>query len=155
MPSETGQVVTVSVDVPLDPQAAFELYTSGIMRWWRLDSPYWNDHRRRRALRFEPGVGGRFIEVYDETSGEGFEIGRISAWEPGRRIAYTWRQADWAPEALTRVEVIFEPVDAGTRVLVRHRGWETLAGGDETAAGYGSGLRELLGWYGEAAASDA
>ncbi|MGH9321961.1 MAG: hypothetical protein ACRD3V_19000 [Vicinamibacteria bacterium] len=28
-------------------------------------------------MRFEPGAGGRLVEVYDEKRGEVFEIGRI------------------------------------------------------------------------------
>jgi hypothetical protein len=28
------------------PDAAFDLYTRGIDRWWRLVSPYWNDGKR-------------------------------------------------------------------------------------------------------------
>ncbi len=38
-------------------------------------------------MRIEPRVGGRFIEVYDVETDEGFEVGRVTAWEPG---------GDWA-----------------------------------------------------------
>jgi hypothetical protein len=38
-------------------------------------------------VRIEPRVGGRFIEVYDVETDEGFEVGRVTAWEPG---------GDWA-----------------------------------------------------------
>jgi hypothetical protein len=64
-----GEVV-----VAVDPDQAFEGWTAGINEWWRLDSPFWMDKERRRGLRFEPHVGGRFIEVYDD-AGEGLEIG--------------------------------------------------------------------------------
>ena len=66
-----------SIEVPLAPEAAFDLYTSGIDRWWRLGTIYWNDAGRATGLCFEPFVGGRFIEVRDGTSGDGFEIGRV------------------------------------------------------------------------------
>lgn len=82
------------------------------------------DKQRRVGLRFEPEVGGRFIEVYDEQSGEGYEIGRITAWEPGARLGYTWRQSDWPEEAVTEVDVRFDAVQGGTRVSVRQTGFE-------------------------------
>ena len=60
--------------MPVDPAAAFRLYTAAINRWWKRDSWDWNDRERARGLRIEPFVGGRFVEVWDEASGE--EIGR-------------------------------------------------------------------------------
>ena len=110
------------------------------------------DKQRRRGLRFEPHLGGRFIEVYDD-DGEGFEIGRITDWEPGRLLGYTWRQSDWPEDAVTHVEVHFEPDGDGTRVSVRHSGFEKLREeGVEWCSGYNEGLRLLLGWYEEAIA---
>jgi len=141
-----GEVV-----VAVDPERAFEAFTSEINRWWKLDSPFWNDKERRTAIRFEPHVGGRFIEVYDE-DGEGFEIGRVTAWEPGYRLGYTWRQSDWPEDAVTDVEVTFAPVEGGTRVRVVHSGFERLPESVEIAGGYQWGLEMLLGWYSEAAA---
>jgi DNA-binding transcriptional ArsR family regulator/uncharacterized protein YndB with AHSA1/START domain len=146
-------VVSQSVEVPADPGAAFELYTAGINRWWRRDSWYWNDRERARGLRIEPFVGGRFVEVWDEASGEGFEIGRVRAWEPGRRVTYSWRQADWPPGEEMEIEVTFAPAAGGTLVTVNVRGWERLTGGEEIGRGYGEGAKELLGWYAEAAAA--
>jgi uncharacterized protein YndB with AHSA1/START domain len=147
MPAARGRV---TVAVP--PERAFEAFTAEIGRWWKLDSPFWNDKERRLGIRFEPEVGGRFIEVYDE-DGEGFEIGRVTAWEPGRRLAYTWRQADWPEDAVTDVEVTFEPVAEGTLVSVVHSGFERLPEATEVARNYGLGLDLLLGWYSEAAAA--
>jgi uncharacterized protein YndB with AHSA1/START domain len=145
--------VSQSAEVRADPAAAFELYTAGINRWWKRDSWYWNDRERARGLRIEPFVGGRFVEVYDEVSGEGFEIGRVRVWEPGRRVVYSWRQADWPAGEELEIEVGFEPAGAGTLVTIEVRGWERLAGGAEIGRGYGEGAKELLGWYAAAATS--
>jgi uncharacterized protein YndB with AHSA1/START domain len=145
--------VSQSVEVPVDPPAAFTLYTSGINRWWKRDSWYWNDRDRARGLRIDPFVGGRFVEVYDEATGEGFEIDRVRVWEPGRRVAYSWRQADWPPSEELEIEVGFTPTAAGTRVTIAVRGWEQVTGGAEIGRGYGEGAKELLGWYAEAAAA--
>ena len=136
------------VVVAVDPDRAFEAFTAEIDKWWKKDSPFWMDKDRRLGLRFESRVGGRFIEVYDE-DGEGYEIGRITAWEPGKRLAYTWRQSDWPEDAITDVEITFEPVEGGTRVRMRQTGWERVPGGLEIAKGYSMGAATLLEWYSE------
>ncbi len=152
-----ADVVTAahSVEVPVNPERAFQLYTAEIDRWWKRGTYYWNDRARAQGLRFEPFVGGRFIEVYDVQTGEGFEIGRIQVWEPGRRLVHTWRQADWPAGEQTIVEVLFEPVSKGTLVTVTHRGWEKITGGKLLRDGYEQGLRDLLGWYAEEATQTA
>lgn len=148
--SPQGVAVRESIEVPTTPAQAFELWTSGINRWWKRGTRYWNDGKRARGLRFEPRIGGRFIEVYDEATGEGLEIGRIKVWEPGRRVVYSWREAGWKPGEITEVEVRFELAGTGTRVTVTHSGWETVSDGHRLHQGYAYGVRELLGWYREA-----
>jgi hypothetical protein len=44
----------------------------------------------------------------------------------GARLAFTWRQASFAPDQVTRVEVRFDPVGDETRVTVEHIGWDTM-----------------------------
>ena len=149
MSAATATTVSgAEVVVAVDPDRAFEAFTGEIDNWWKKDSPFWMDKDRRLGLRFEPDVGGRFIEVYDQ-DGEGYEIGRITAWEPGQRLAYTWRQSDWPEDAITDVEITFQPVDGGTRVRMRQTGWERVPGGLEIAKGYSQGASTLLGWYAE------
>jgi uncharacterized glyoxalase superfamily protein PhnB len=63
-------------------------------------------------MKCEPGVGGRLLEVYDDATGEGRELARITAWEPGRRLA--WRSSVDDVE----IEVRFEPAVGGTDVTV-------------------------------------
>ena len=96
---EQAQTVSQSVEVPVDPAAAFRLYTAEINRWWRRDSWYWNDRDRARGLRIEPFVGGRFVEVYDEASGEGFEIGRGYGEGAKELLAWYAEAAGGAAEA--------------------------------------------------------
>jgi uncharacterized protein YndB with AHSA1/START domain len=89
--------------------------------------------------------------VYDGATGEGFEIGRVTAWEPGRGVAYTWRQADWPPGEELEIEITFAPAGDRTLVTIAVRGWERLSGGAEIGRGYGEGAKELLGWFADAA----
>lgn len=48
---------------------------------------------------------------------------------------------------LTEVIVAFMPVADGTRVLLRHRGFDAVRSQIGCEVGYAAGWRELLGWY--------
>jgi hypothetical protein len=75
--------------VDATPEQAFSIFTDEIGLWWRRHTPYWNDAERGLYVRIEPGVGGRFLEVYDPDTESGFEAGRVTAWEPGARLGFT------------------------------------------------------------------
>jgi Activator of Hsp90 ATPase homolog 1-like protein len=137
-----------STTVSLDPANAFRVFTEDIGIWWQTGTNYWNDAERGLRLELEPGVGGRFREVYDETDEDSFEIGTVTAWEPGIKLSITWRQLGWDPGVVTEVDILFEPIDTGTRVTVRHFGWERVPGSRE---GYGAGWTELLGLFAQSA----
>jgi uncharacterized protein YndB with AHSA1/START domain len=116
--------VVVALRVAATPERAFQAFTAEIAAWWRPNQLFLFTPRAAGTLAFEPGDGGRFTET--AADGEVFEIGRITAWQPGARLAFTWRQASFAPGQVTHVEVRFEPVGDETRVTVEHRGWETV-----------------------------
>ena len=118
-------VVTATVEVTVDPPTAFAIFTEEIGQWWRPGPINWNDNRRALSIRIEPGVGGRWLEVYDAVTGEGFECGRIIVWEPGARLVFLYKDAGHAIDG-TEVEIRFEPVEGGTRVTLEHRGWDAL-----------------------------
>lgn len=149
-----GPAARADVTVPVSPDDAFALFTEDIGLWWRRDTRYWNDRERGMSIRLEPGLGGRFIEVYDLQSGSGLEVGRVTAWEPGRRLGLTWTQADWPQDASTELEITFEPVgDGGTVVRLEHSGFERVPGAVDFIAGYDAGWKEVLGWFAEHAGS--
>ena len=54
------------------------------------------------------------------------EVGRITVWKPGERLALIWRQATFAPDQSTQLDVRFEAVGDQTRVTVEHRGWDEI-----------------------------
>lgn len=116
--------VLVSLRVKASPERAFDVFTREIGLWWRPNELFRFTPRSPGVVAFEPGLGGRFTETLP--NGKVFEIGRITAWEPGHRLAFTWRQATFAPEQMTDVEVRFEPVGDETRVTVEHRGWDSV-----------------------------
>jgi uncharacterized glyoxalase superfamily protein PhnB len=114
---------TASVEVEVDPATAFRAFTEEIDQWW-VPGPInaW-DSARALGRRFEPGVGGRLLELYSAT--DALELGRITVWEPGSRLVYR------SSVDKTEVDVRFEPIDAGTRVTVEH---SVLPGGDVEAS---------------------
>ena len=116
--------ILVALRVRATPQRAFEVFTREIGAWWRPNTLFRFSRHSPGRLAFEPGVDGRFTET--GPGGEVFEIGRITAWEPGVRLAFTWRQATFTAEQLTHVEVRFDPVGDETRVTVEHLGWDTV-----------------------------
>ena len=113
--------VVRSVEVSVDPETAFRIFTEEIDAWYERGRYSWNDPERAVAIRFEDG---RLLEVWDE--GDGFEMGFVTAWEPGERLAFAYRSVHLPPEIHTEVEVRFDPVAAGTRVTLEHRGLEQL-----------------------------
>ena len=100
-------VATAIVEVAVDPPTAFEVFTEEVAAWWRASE----------SLRFEAGVGGRVLALTGGNVAEPVEVGRILVWEPGPRLAFSYRDD-------TEVEVRFEPSDGGTRVVVEHRGFD-------------------------------
>ena len=118
--------ITRRIDVGVDPATAFDVFTREIDAWYKRGPYSWNDPARAVAIRFEPGVGGRWLEVWDEATGEGYEMGRILVWQPGARLVMTYRSVHLPPEPLTEIEVRFEPIPGGTRVTLDHRGWDRL-----------------------------
>lgn len=125
--------VIVSLRVKASPREAFDVFTQEIGAWWRPNGLFQLTPRGDGELRFEPGEGGRLVT--NLANSKEFEIGRVTAWAPGERLAFTWRQASFPPEQTTHVEVRFEPVGDETRVTVEHRGWDAIP--QEHAARHG------------------
>jgi uncharacterized glyoxalase superfamily protein PhnB len=116
--------ITRTVTVRLDPAAAFDVFTSEIGTWYPRGPHSFNYPDRTVGVVIEPGVGGRWREVWGD--GGGYEVGRVLAWEPGRRLLVSYRNRYLPDDPLTEIEVRFDPVPDGTRVTLEHRGWERL-----------------------------
>ena len=116
--------VIVSIRVGASPSRAFEAFTQEIGEWWRPHPLFQLTPDGDGYLRFEPGEGGRLIATLG--NGKEFEVGRITVWKPGERLALTWRQATFAPDQTTELDVRFEAIGDETRVTVEHRGWNRI-----------------------------
>jgi uncharacterized protein YndB with AHSA1/START domain len=118
--------VFVALRVKAPPERAFAAFVEEIGDWWRPSGLFKTTPRPGR-LSFEPGEGGRLIET--RAGDKVFEIGRILAWEPPRRVVFSWRQANFPPDLHTEVEVGFEAIGDETRVSIEHRGFDRVPAG--------------------------
>jgi uncharacterized protein YndB with AHSA1/START domain len=126
MPS-ASDFVTVSVTVPVDPAAAFAIFTDETDLWWRSGPKFRIAGKQPGRLRFDPLLGGHFTEEFESPTGpQVFTMGTIAVWQPPERFEFEWRGMNFAQGESTRVEVLFEAVPTGTRVTVRHSGWSAL-----------------------------
>jgi uncharacterized protein YndB with AHSA1/START domain len=127
MTPPASDLVTVSVIVSTDPATAFAIFTEETDLWWRSGPKFRIAGKQPGVLRFEPWLGGRFMEEVESPSGPRvFTTGTITLWQPPERFHFEWRGVNFAPGESTQVEVIFEAVPTGTRVTVRHSGWAAL-----------------------------
>jgi uncharacterized glyoxalase superfamily protein PhnB len=123
-----------TVEVSADPQTAFTAFTDELDLWWVRGPVNAYDSGRLVEMRCEPGVGGRILEVYE---GDALELARITAWQPGERVAWKSSLDD------VSIDVRFEPTDAGTLVRLE----ATVAEGGEDRGG-SSVVAVTPAWFG-------
>lgn len=149
-PSGDRARVSVGVDVP--PEVAFALFTTEIGLWWRRGPRFRAAPGEAGLMAIEPRLGGRVFESWRDGDAECVhEIGRVLAWEPPRRVVFSWRATNFAPAEHTEVEVLFEPAGPGTRVTVTHTGFATLPPDHPVRHGKSGAAfaRELGLWWGD------
>jgi uncharacterized protein YndB with AHSA1/START domain len=147
--SAAAAVIRKSVEVAVPVETAFRVFTGEAGSWWPLATKSVGQEEAVDLV-FEPRASGR---VFERLRGGGeHEWGEILAWEPPRRLLFTWHPGRGA-ETSQEVEVRFTPTGGGTRLELEHRGWERLvATADEIPEHYDSGWDEVLSRFAEAAA---
>lgn len=129
-----------SIRVKASQDRAFELFTTGMGRWWLkghslLKSP-------QKDVVVEPRDGGRWFETGED--GSESEWGRVLAWSAPERVVLAWQlTADWTYDANfeTTVEVRFVPDGDHTVVEFEHRDLERFGPrAEEVRGGYESGM---------------
>lgn len=130
--------ISSDVEVAVDPDVAFEAFTAELDLWWVRGPINFHDSGRAAAMRCEPGVGGRLLEVYDEAAGDVLELARITAWEPGVRLAWQSSIDD------VETEIRFDPSAGGTTVHVVAR--IPMDGSDRGGTAW---TRVVPSWFGD------
>jgi uncharacterized protein YndB with AHSA1/START domain len=148
MSQQTSEVViekSVVVSVPVEE--AFRVFTEGIHTWWPLRT-HAVDPKTAETVILEGREGGR---MFERTPAGEHLWGTVVAWEPPSRIGYTWHPGR-EEETAQEVEILFTPEGEGTRVDLRHWGWETFGDRmDEVVADYNEGWDLVIGKYVERA----
>jgi uncharacterized protein YndB with AHSA1/START domain len=135
-------IKTVRVQAPV--AHAFEVFTSGLARWWPPNHGI--GKKPVKTVLMEPRKGGRWLEIAED--GTECVVGTIAVWEPPYRLVVVWQiNAQWQADATMKseVDVRFTPdgPDATVVELVHHK-FETM--GAEAGAVMRAGVSR--GWPG-------
>ena len=147
MTSQTADLtVRRSITVAAPPAKAFEVFTSGIDRWWPRGHHIDDSPLKREVI--EPRAGGRCYGLSED--GTEAVWGRVLAWEPPGRFVFAWHlDGEWKydpdPAHASEVEVRFHPAGGDTRVELVHRHIERHGA---TAAKVSAGVASEGGWPG-------
>ena len=137
--------VRKSVQVPLDPDQAFALFTERMADWWPVEIHSLSANRLKKpsnGLMIEPRVGGRILEACAD--GETRPWATVTAWETGKRLTVSWYVGRPENEA-TEVDIRFKTADGGTRLELTHSGFDVLGkDAQPTRDGYHQGWVGVL-----------
>lgn len=140
--------VRKSILVECTPHRAFDLFTTGIDRWWPKSHSLSTSPLRESVI--EPRVGGRWYTKQED--GSECVVGHVLVWQPGERFAVSWEiSVEWKPDPRTQfaseVDVRFsEPSPGHTLVELEHRDFERM--GDEPGAKMRGAVDAEGGWSG-------
>jgi len=133
-------MLLATIDILATPERVFRAVTSEeLTRWWGSEDTY-----RTTKWSGDVRVGGTWRTEGVGRDGKPFSVhGQFLAVEPPRKLVQTWRY-DWdQTDSVTTITWRFEPIEGGTRVIVRHEGF-----GDAQAAcqNHANGWERVLGW---------
>jgi uncharacterized protein YndB with AHSA1/START domain len=118
--------VRKSIRVNASQAHAFEVFTSGIGRWWPRQKSIGKTAMKMAVM--EPHLGGRWYELAED--GSQADVGKILVWEPPQRFVVSWDiNSQWKPDATVSSEVEVRFLADGpnaTRVELEHRKFEQL-----------------------------
>lgn len=115
---------TVRVKAPV--ARTFEVFTSGLTRWW----PHNHGVGKKpiRKVMIEPHLGGRWLEISED--GTETSVATITLWEPPHRLVLIWQiNAQWKPDKTMKSEVDVRFTADGpdaTQVELLHHKFETM-----------------------------
>jgi uncharacterized protein YndB with AHSA1/START domain len=143
-PTITIAPVRKSIRVNAAQAHAFEVFTSGIGRWWPRNATIGTAPMKEVVL--EPRLGGRWYELAED--GSQAKVGEILVWEPPARFIVSWDlNSNWKPDTTVSSEVEVRFTADGpnaTLVELEHRKFERMG------AEAGAKMREDVdgGWPG-------
>jgi uncharacterized protein YndB with AHSA1/START domain len=125
-PTITIAPVRKSIRVNASQTHAFEVFTSGIGRWWPRKKSIGKPPMKAAVI--EPRLGGRWYELGED--GSQADVGKILVWEPPQRFVVSWDiNSQWKPDTAVSSEVEVRFVADGpnaTLVELEHRKFERM-----------------------------
>jgi len=118
--------VRKSIRVNANQARAFDVFTSGLGRWWPRDHGIGKLPLQSAVM--ETRLGGRWYELAQD--GTETNVGKIIVWEPPKRFVMTWDiNSRWKPDTTVSSEVEVRFIADGanaTRVELEHRKFEQM-----------------------------
>jgi len=115
---------TIRVKAPI--AHAFEVFTSGLTRWWPHDHGV--GKKPIEKVLMEPRLGGRWLEISKD--GTETPVATITHWEPPHRLVLLWQiNAQWKADLTMKSEVDVRFTADGpnaTSVELVHHKFETM-----------------------------
>jgi uncharacterized protein YndB with AHSA1/START domain len=136
---ESGLILG-TVCIAASPERVFRALTSSddIVKWWGSDQVYrvtgWSSDLR---------VGGSWRSEGKNADGSPFSVeGKYLEIDPPRKLVLTWSY-DWGEKHVTKLTYHLLPTAEGTRLTVRHEGFE---GRPESCGAHTAGWEVVLTW---------
>jgi uncharacterized protein YndB with AHSA1/START domain len=105
---------------------AFEVFTSGLSRWW--PTTHGVGKKPISKVMMEPRLGGRWLEIAED--GTETPVATLILWEPPHRLVMVWQiNAQWKPDVAMKSEVDVRFTADGpnaTLVELLHHKFETM-----------------------------
>jgi len=136
----TQGTILATVEIAATRERVFRALTDPkeVVRWWGSPDTYqtteWTADLRE---------GGSFRASGRGADGAPFAVqGEYLVVDPPNKLVHTWK-ADWDGAHLTTVTFVLDAVASGTRVTLRHDGFE---GRPESCSNHTAGWELVLGW---------
>lgn len=135
----TKGIVTGYADIAAAPQRIFRaLTTEEQAEWWGQEGLY-----RTHDYMIDLRPGGKWSCKATGADGTVATVrGEYITIDPPRLLEYTW-EPSWDNFATSRVRIEIEPAASGSRLNIRHTGFE---GREAMAAGHAEGWERVLAW---------
>jgi uncharacterized protein YndB with AHSA1/START domain len=127
-PEDAAAIAAVrkSIRVKTGQAHAFEVFTSGLDRWWPRKASVGT--AAMKAMVFEPQLDGRWYEV--GVDGSQAVVGKILLWDPPNRFVMSWDiSRHWKPDPSVGSEIEVRFTAEGpdmTLVELEHRKFERM-----------------------------
>jgi uncharacterized protein YndB with AHSA1/START domain len=118
--------VRKSIRVNASQAHAFEVFTSGLGRWWPRNHSIGKAPLKAAVL--EPRLGGRWYQLGED--GSQANVGKILVWDPPQHFVVSWDiNSQWKPDTTVSSEVEVKFIADGphaTLVELEHRKFEQM-----------------------------